>query len=365
MKRRAKKILRSPLFWIIIIILLIARTITPAMVLRQTNRFLQNFSKTYSGHIEDIDFDLFRGAYNFEGFSLHLKKYPNDRFLFIKKLDVSIAWREIFAGKINTDISVEEMKLIITTNFVNKFSQKPDEAKKESGQLADRLFPVRVGRLDIKNSSFEFAELLDIPEAQRWRLTNISGRLSNATPTLETPLSLLSLRGALFNSAMVKIVSQINTLSSPTAWDMDLELKDFNLANANSWLKRKVPLTFTAGKLDLYSELRSEEGQVLGYVKPFFHKAAVIANNELFINLKHFVIEVSAATLNLVLQKAKGNTLATKVLFSYEDHQLKINSAKALAEAFKNGFSEKIPEGLDDEISLSKKYLSISKNERL
>lgn len=350
-------------FWSFILLLLIVRAVTPEFILRQTNQFLASFSETYTGHIEDFDISLLRGAYQMEGFSLRLKQHPAEEFVFVNEVDVSLAWRELFTGKINTDIEINKAKLVITNKIVNAFSDAPEKSKDESKAAAEKLFPVRVGRIDIKGSSFEFADLLSIPEAKRWRITKIEGRLSNVTGTENAPVSLLSLRGDLFNSSTVKIVSQLNLLKKPIAWDADLELRNFNLPNANGWLKNKVPLTFTSGKLDLYSEIHSNRNSIEGYIKPFLHKVDVVANPEIFSGFKQFAIEVSAATANLILRSAKDKILATKVLFSYQKGDFKVNSSKAISDAIKNGFSKKIPEGIDDEISLSRDDMTITKTE--
>lgn len=358
-----RSMLRSPYFWALIVIILAIRAFAPGLILKETNKFLATFSETYHGHIEDFDIHLLRGAYTFQGASLRLKLHPDDEFVFVKDVDVSLAWRELFSGRINTDIVVDNAKLVITNNVMDSFSKDKKEAKEESQKAASKLFPVRVGRIDVKDSKFEFAELLSLPEAQRWRMTNLTGRISNVTATENSPLTLATARGTLFDSSDIKVVSNLNLLKKNIAWDVDLDLRDFNLANANGWLKRKLPLTFTSGKLDLYSEIRSEDNKIEGYVKPFLHKADVIATGESFLGLKHFAIEISAATANLILRTARDKTLATKILFSFENGNLNINSAKAISEAFKNGFSEKIPEGIDDEISLSKKNMTITKRE--
>jgi hypothetical protein len=339
------------------------RTLTPAFILNQTNKFLASFSDTYTGHIEDFDISIFRGAYQLEGVSLKLKKNPTEEFAYVRLVDISIAWRELFVGRLNTDIAVNEAKLVVTNRLLDAFSAKPKEAKQDGNKAAKKLFPVRVGRIDVKNSTFEFAELLSLPEAQRWRMTKLEGRISNITASESNPISLISARGALFDSSLVKVVAQLNLMRKPVAWDVDAELKDFNLPNANGWLKRKLPLSFTSGKLNLYSEIRSEDNTIEGYVKPFVHKADVVANSEVFAGLKHFAIEVSAATANLILRTSRDKVLATKVLFSYGKDGFKLNSSKAISEAFKNGFSDKIPEGLDNEINLSKRNMTISKME--
>ncbi|MBL7545214.1 MAG: DUF748 domain-containing protein [Bdellovibrionaceae bacterium] len=346
-------------------IILAVRAITPALILREANKFLASFSDTYIGHLEDFDISIFRGAYQFQGFSLKLKKHSDQQFIYSKVIDVSIAWRELLQGRFNTDIYVDNVKVVLTNQFIDTVSSQKQKSQKESAQVAQKLFPVRIGRLDIRNSSFEFAELLSIPEAQRWRITDIEGRLSNLTAPESNPLSLMSIRGNLFGDSTIKAVAQLNFLTKPISWDVDLELKEFDLTHANQWLKRKVPLTFTSGKLNLYSEVRSENNLVEGYIKPFLHQVDIVARAEVFSSLKQFAIEISTATANLLLRSSQDKVLATKVLFSYENGNFKVNSSKAISEAFKNGFSEKIPEGIDDEISLSKKKLKISKRETI
>lgn len=364
--KKLNRLFHSPYFWGFIVILLIVRATAPAILLKETNKILAKFSDVYHGHIEDFDIHILRGAYGLDGLRLRLKKNSSTtkgghdlgpEFVFIKNLDVSIAWREILVGKFNTDIIVDEMKLMITNNLIDVIANNKKQSEKDSKLVASKLFPIHIGRIDIRNSSFEFAELLSVPEASRWKMTEMNGRISNVTSTPETPLSLLSFRGKLFNSSEVKVAGNLNMVKTPAVWDFDLVLKDFNLPNANAWLKRKLPLTFTSGKLDLYSEVRYENNKIEGYAKPFLHKADIVATGESFTSLKHFAIEISTAAANLILRTARDKTLATKILFSYENNEFNINSKKAISEAIKNGFSEKIPEGVDDEISLSKKNL--------
>lgn len=348
--------------WVILIaVVLTIRAVSPFVILNQINSFLAKFSDVYYAQIEDFDISIFRGAYQFEGLSVQLKKTTEGDFANIRVIDVSIAWRELFQGRLNTDISFDGATVTLTNLTINTISKKDDDS--DSKKAVKKLFPVRIGRIDLKNSSFEFADLIDSPNAERLKMTKLQGRLSNVTATSSSPLSLLSARGTLFDSTPIDVVAQLNLLKKPIAWDADIELKDFNLSNANGWLKRKLPLTFTSGRLNLYSEIKSESGKIEGYAKPFLFNVDVVANSEVFSGLKHFAIEISASAANLFLRTAKEKTLATKVLFSYENGDLKINSSKAFSEAFKNGFTEKIPEGIDNEISLSKKSMTISKRE--
>jgi hypothetical protein len=271
-------------------------------------------------------------------------------------MDVSLAWRDLLKGRITTDVDVQQAHLLLTDEVIHVAQKFSDQTKKDSKKAKEKMLPLDLERMDVRDSSLHLANIASLPESSRFRLSHIQARVNHLTATPEMPLTLISAQASLFDSTPVRIVATANTLVQPIAWDLDAELRDFKLASANPWLIRKLPMTFTSGTLDAYSEVRSENGRIEGYVKPFMHKAVIIAKDEAFLNLKHFGIEVTATAINAILRDARDKTLASKILFAYHDGKLDINQGEALSKAIKNGFSEKIPEGLDNEISLSEKY---------
>ena len=111
-----KSILKSKIFWAVIIVILGIRFVAPLVVLRGLNRYLADFSPIYSGHVDDLNLSLFRGAYRIQGVELRLKapgKQP-DRFVYGRAIDVSLDWRELFKGRITTDIEVDRTEIVLT-----------------------------------------------------------------------------------------------------------------------------------------------------------------------------------------------------------------------------------------------------------
>ncbi len=350
-----KRILRSKTLWIVIIALVLIRIAAPYVILPQLNSYLAKFSPVYSGHVDRLGLSVFRGAYSFHGFELRLKDKSEERFFLAETVDISLAFRELFKGQITTDIEIDRADILLTNKVMNAMKSAPKETVAETQAAAKKLFPVRIERLDLRNSTFEFAELISIPDTKGWRVTRMDGRISNVTPTENAPLMFLTLNGTLFDSASIKMVAQLNQNVEPLAWDADLEVRAFQLKNANEWFKRKASMTFTSGALDIYGEARSLPDGIEGYVKPFLRNADVVAANESFSSFKHFGIELTVAAANLLLRTAKDQTMATKVLFDYRNGEFKINSAKAINDAIKNGFSEPLAAGIDDEIGLNTK----------
>lgn len=355
-----KKIFRSRIFWAFLILIIAIRLLVPPMIKPQVNELLATFSPTFKGHVNDVGISFFRGAFQLRDLELTLKDKSQEKFFTANVIDTSIAWRDIFRGRITSDVLIDKTNIALTKNVLEAFKKTPKEEQEKTKKEASKLFPLTVERVDIRDSSFEFADLASVPEASRWKVTDIDGRLSNATPAPKFPLTMMTLDGKMFDSAEIKVAGQLNQLSKPTAWDVDLEIRGFDLRQANPVIAQKLPLSFTSGKLDAYSEIKSEDNKIVGYVKPFIQNADVIASNESFRSAKNFGLEVSTAAVNLLLRDAQKKTLATKVLFSYEDGDFKINSMEALAKAIQNGFAENVPKGIEDQISLSSKQTKTS-----
>lgn len=347
-----KRLFRSKIFWTLLILLVAIRIAAPPLILKKTNEFLDSFSPILSGHVSAFGMSLYRGAYQIKGFELRLKNKAEEQIIYTKVVDVSIAWRDLFKGRITADVLIDGAKVVVTQNVLDALKHQK-QLMQDQKKASDKLVPLRIERIDVRDSDFQVADMAQIPEGSRLRLSNIEGRVSNVTSDARAPLTLASVRGNFFDAAPLKVVAQINRQATPLAWDMDLEMKDFKMSEANPWLKKKLPLTFTAGKLDLYSEIKSENGTIEGYFKPFLHNADIVANHESFASLRHFGIEVSTAAVNLLLRNSKNRTLATKVLFAYNDDGFKVNSAKAISEAFKNGFTETLQPGIEDQVNLS------------
>ena len=327
------------------------RMVLPSIILSETNKFLSSFSKDYTLHIDDLDLALFRGAYRFEGVTGKMHKY-NEPFLKLDRIDISLAWRELLKGKLQTDIVIDGMKFLLSTELLNVVKGNKDTSKKDAKNAGDKLFPMEVSRIDIKNSELQIGDVEGLPPELRWRVSQIEGRLTNAVPTKEDPISLITLKGALFDKSDLKVLAQYKVLETPIAWYSAIELRNFELSNANELLKRKVALTFKAGSLDLYGEVKGEKNKIEGYVKPFMKKADIVGDTKDFSTLKHFGIEVATATANIILRTTSQHVVATKVEFNYQNSKFDWNASKAISEAVKNGFQSKLEPGIENQYGL-------------
>lgn len=333
----------------IIAVLIVFRMILPSILLHQANKYLSEFSPTYYLHMEDLDISIIRGAYRFEEITGKLKG-DEKTFLTIKSVDVSIAWREIFRGRIVTDIVTDNVDFLFLKDMSKLSAPK---AKEEAKDVKETLFPVSVESLDLRRAQIVFEEYPSLDETSRLKIENINGQITNLTPTEKQQVSAFNLSGSLQGSAPTIFIGELNMFKTPLLWDVDVELKNFDLAKLNPVLIRKLPLTFTKGKLNLYAEAKNDNKIIKGYVKPFISDIDVIANKEHFKGIKHFGIEILTALGNLILRDSDSKTVATYVDFTYNG-TLDVNTSQGIKKAIENGWSKKLPEGLENKYHLSK-----------
>lgn len=335
----------------LVILLVVLRIVAPFVILTQLNDKLAQFSPIYRIHIDDLSLGILRGAYRIEGLTGDLKK-NNQNFLKIDMIDVSVAWRELIRGHILTDVVIDGPEFILMKDLTETAAGDPKESKKAGEKAGSTLFPVRVERLDVHNGSFEYSELKWLPPGQRLRVTSIDGRVSNLTPSEALPFALMNFHGTILDSAAIKVIGRADTLRKPLAWETDIELREFDLVKANPMLLRLLPFSFTAGKLDLYSELRSENGRLEGYAKPFLKKVRVLPRNGEYKGIKHFFFEIGGALGNVLLRNSDEKSLAAKIPFIYENGEFKLEKATTLATLFEHGFEGGIPAGIEDNLNL-------------
>ncbi len=332
---------------IILAVLIVFRMVLPSILLHQANKYLSEFSPTYYLHMEDLDISIIRGAYRFEKVIGKLKG-DEKTFLSISSVDVSIAWREIFQGRIVTDIVTDNMDFL----FLKDMS-KLSNPKKEAKDVKDTLFPVSVESVDLRRAQVVFEEYPSLDETSRLKIENINGQITNVTPTEKEQISAFNLSGSLQGSAATVFIGELNMFKKPILWDVDVEMKNFDLSKLNPVLIRKLPLTFTKGKLNLYAEAKNDNKKIKGYIKPFIKDIDVVANKEHFEGVKHFGIEILAALGNLILRDSESKTVATYVDFTY-DGKFNVDTGQGISKAIENGFSQKLPEGLENKYHLTK-----------
>ncbi len=332
----------------VIVFLLALRIILVQIAFTQINKYLARFSPTYAFHIDDLNVSLIRGTYRFEKIEGTLKKNGR-RFADIAEVNVAIAWREIIRGRILTDIKVREMNFKYLHELTD-VAQKKD--KDDARDAKNILFPVRVQSLDLIDSSLTLEEYPGLEEGKRLSATGIEGEVTNLIGTEKYPLTDYNLNANLLGSSRLHATGQLNLEKIPKEWVFHGQIEKFKLVEANSFLKRNVPLTFTKGTLDIYAEAISKNGNMDGYLKPFFRDIDVVSSKEHFPSIKRTFVEYITALANLILRTSHTKTVATRIPFSDHAGKFEIGKDEAIEKVLENGFKHQLKPGLENNYKL-------------
>jgi len=350
----------------ILTIFITLRAALPAYLLKEANKFLDGYSKVVTAQIGDIDLSFFRMAYRLEKIEVKLRK-ENREVLTVGSVDVSLAWRELLEFIILTDVEIRDARVMFSPdvmpaleaiqaeNAERAATQTPSEReqeRKEVETIKTKFFPLRIERIVLQDSMFEYSPTHNAPEEKRLIFDQTQVRMSNVTPLKENAKTVTTFSTRVQRNARLKGVAQARVSKDHFDWDVDTEMRDFNLVQANPFLLDLVPFTFTKGKLDVFAEAKSESGAIIGYVKPFLTDVDVIARKEKFKNTKHFLTEIIAAISNVIAQKPKLKSVATKVDFikAGPGADFKIDTLGAVGNAIEHRLGRPIAPSVEDEI---------------
>lgn len=336
----------------VLAIVFAAHLLAPVFILRKLNAHLEEFSPVYSAHIQSLHLNFFRMAYKFKGLEATLKA-DHRRFLKIDEVDVSIAWRELLHGRILTDVVTNGADAILSHKLFADSKAPEATPKEDAGHLADKLFPLRISRVELHHSAFEFADLINQPESERWKVSAIEGRVINLNPSPEVPLTFFTLQGSMLNSPLFKLAGKAKRQAKPVQWKADLEMRGFDLKAANPIFLKVLPVSFTAGKMDLFAEALSKGGEIDGYAKPFFKNLHMVGNKSDFKGIKHFGVEILISIADFILRNPDDKTLAMRVPFKMAGGKLKVDQAEALSTAVEHGFGDPLKKSIEDRYDLN------------
>ena len=340
-----------------LLVLIVARIMAPRLVLKQMNAYLGNFSPLYALHIDDLGLSFYRMAYTFDHVEGKLKEKQTgkdrSKFLDIGKVDISLAWRELFRLKFVTDVEMTHVDFKVTTNSINALSGQGAQVKQDAKSVKDKTVPFDLESLHIDDSTFVFSNMEGLPPEEDFRLTHVELLANNLTPRNKGGIAIFTALGDVQDTAKIKAVGQLRPNSSPTDWSVNVELKNFTLAKLNPISRRMIPLTFKSGTLSLYAAAQSVNGKLLGYVKPFLKDVVFIGDKGDFKNVSQFLVELGSTLGNWFLKNGKNHSLDTKIAFKTGlDGKTHVDTSKALKVAVDNGFGDALPQKIDETLDL-------------
>lgn len=359
LQKTFSKILNAPKWLLyIVLILIVIRVALPIAGKYAVNWYLKDMILPYTGHIEDFDLSLYRGAYQFEGFVIEKYREENqkklDPLIKAQYIDVSLAWRALFKGRLLGDLVIDSAEITFLDGAKGK-TQSGLEGELNWKDVFVTLVPIAIEDLKIHNTTVAFKNN-DLKEPVNVYISDIeldASNINNSERKNQAIFSKLDLKAKLQGQAPLIVQGSFDILAKIPAYDLALTVKEFDLPQINKLLFAYGPVTFTKGSVSVYSEMATQQTRVDGYVKVFFKQLDVVAPAEVFDSFKHLFYEVLTALGNLLLRSSEKKEVAFRVPIEGPITELSVSAKDAFFSALKNAFKEdKLQEGLEKSISL-------------
>jgi hypothetical protein len=336
---------------IVLATVVVIRLALPGIVKNYVNKKL-NELPGYTGHVDDIDIALIRGAYVIKGLVLRKKtdpaKYP---FLEIRHTDLSIEWKSLFKGRLVSEIVMTDPAIhILATESLSKEPSKDSWTK-----TVKALMPITINKLRINNGKFSYLDFekkpnvdLHIDEIQ---LTAIN--LANVEKTSDPLPSLVNLTGISIGQGHLKANMKVNILKDIPDFNANLQLTSVNMLSLNGFLEANVKFDIERGEMDVFSKLALKDSEMDGYIKPFIKNLKVLDLKKDIKKKEGPIKIVKKAIVGLftkVVQNPKTKKIATVVPIKGNIHNPKTSGWATFLGVLKNAFIKALHESIGNEL---------------
>lgn len=336
---------------IIVIAVLIFRILLPGIVKDYVNKQL-NKLPGYTGHVNDIDIALIRGAYVIKGLELKKKTDPAKHpFLEISRVDLSIEWKSVFKGRLAGKVVLNQPHInILATEDIST-----EPSKDNWTTTVKALMPITINKLQINNGRFDYLDYIKKPNVdlhiEKMQLTALN--LANVQKSTDPFPSTVSLTGESIGNGHLKADAKVNVLKKIPDFDMAMHLTNVNMLSLNGFLEANVKFDIERGYLDVYSKLKLKDGEMNGYVKPFIKNLKVLdvkkdikKKGGIFRVVKKAIVGLFAK----VVENPKTKKIATVVPIHGNVKNPKTSGWQTFVGVLKNAFIQALHESIGEEL---------------
>jgi hypothetical protein len=349
-KRRWLKILL-----IVLALLIVIRLILPYVLLKYINNTLAGL-KEYTGHVNDIDLAIIRGAYQVNDINITKKdtvtgKPDSIPFFTSPLIDFSVQWKALFKGKIAGEVYLTDPVL----NFV-KGQHKDKEAKRDTSDfrtLIRKMMPLSINHFEVRNGQMRYIDKFSKP-AVDVAITNLEVRADNLTNVNDSNKVLpaaLAAKGTAYDGTLdVKV--KFNALEKQPTFDLNAQVDGVNMVKLNDFFKAYGKFDVNKGNFGLYTEFAARDGKFNGYVKPLIKDLDVVTFGKEEGNLVQILWESVVGSVAEVFENQRKEQLGTKLPLhgTFKDAQSSLWTA--ISYVLRNAFVMALQPSVDNSITI-------------
>lgn len=348
----------------LVVLLVVARLLLPYFVLRYLNKELADMGG-YTGHIDDVDIELIRGAYQID--DLRIRKINGkikEPFLYIPKTDLSVEWKSLFKGKLVSEVETYEPEL----NFA--FSE--DEASNQTGAEVDwtaylkKLLPISINRFAVINGRVDLTSLVTQPRADL-SLQHLQAEIRNIRnvedQAKKLPSPVIASGDVPGYGGTMNFSANMNLLKVVPDFDYNLRFSDIQLVKVNPLAREYANLDFERGTVSVYSEMAMLDGKLNGYLKPLTKDMKIFKLNEHENrSVGRFFTELVAQAGTAVLKNQKKDQVATRIPLNGTVDDIETAVWPTLFGVLRNAYIEAFKGEFDNNITLKDALQSVKED---
>ena len=347
---RTAKILLS-----VVVLLIVARLLLPYFVLKYVNKSLADMGG-YTGHVEDIDIQLLRGAYQLD--SLVIRKVNGkikEPFITMPKTDLSVEWKSLFKGELVSEVEAYQPEL----NFA--FSE--DEASSQTGAEVDwtaylkKLLPISINRFAVIDGTVNLTSLVTQPRADL-SLQKFNAELRNIRNVDELnkklPSPVTATADAPGYGGKLDFQANMNLFKVTPDFDYNLKFTEVELVKINELAKSYANLDFERGTVSVFSEMAMYDSKFNGYIKPLTKNMLIFKLNEHEgRSVGKFFTELLAQAGTAVLKNQRKDQVATRIPISGTVDNPETAIWPTIFGVLRNAYIEAFKGEIDNDITLN------------
>ena len=269
-----KKIVSATVAAVLLLVLCLY-VATPVLIKSHLNNTVLANLGDYTGYVEDVDWRFMRLAYSIQGVRLVRKGIATDApFFYAKDFVISLSGEALLRGKLRVNAVLENTEL----NFIDS----PEAARRQAGlgtnwlEVLRAILPTSLHSLTLKAGAIRFINQ-DVKPEVTLAATHINAHLNNLSNVMARSQDYAA-SGVL--EAALQNKGRLNARASFDAKNFDdfsfsAKATNVNLTDFNDFSKAYGNVDFQSGFGNIFVELKADDGELLGYAKPFFENVSI------------------------------------------------------------------------------------------
>jgi hypothetical protein len=227
---------------------------------------------------------------------------------------------------------------------------RKEKVKAVAKDAGNRGIVLKLDKLDLVRSNIGLVNKTKNPP-YRLYFSDASGQVTNLSNRFSQEPAVANLRGRFMGSGPSVATFRYRPIKTQPDFDLDLAIEEADMTAMNDILRAYGKFDVTAGKFSLYAQLRVKNGQMNGYVKPFFTGMKVYdPEQDKQKSFFHKLYEMIVGGLAHLLENKQTNDVATQADISGPVGGAKASVGQIIARAFENAFVKAILPGFEKQI---------------